>query len=69
MTPGAVVSESSRDLLSEVADLQEIFQGLFDLNSIKLALKDNTFDNAFERLIEFSKVMETLQKENEQAIQ
>jgi len=56
-------------LLSEVADLQEIFQGMFDLNSIKLALKDNTFDNAFERLIEFSKVMETLQKENEQAIQ
>lgn len=42
---------------------------MFDLNSIKLALKDNTFDNAFERLIEFSKVMETLQKENEQAIQ
>ena len=41
---------------------------MFDLNSIKMCLQDNTFDNAFERLIEFSKVMETLQKANEEEI-
>jgi hypothetical protein len=42
---------------------------MFDLTSIKQVLKDNTFDNAFERLIEFSKVMDALQKENEKEME